>query len=275
MLSIIVFALIALVIYHIMNLLLEIADNTPKKDVGYPYLASLILGRKGNFFLKLFLVLFQIGCCISYIIFFVEFFEHAFNTAGNTADQLIYLALAFCLIVPISFLNNTRLFQKVSSIANAIMISSLIAIMYFELTIMSNNSKHGNGNNNNSATQTNRDVANFSRMPLMIGVSIYSFEAIGQVFSVRNQMKNQEEFRDVFKFVNVVVVCAYIIFSVFGMLALENNMNEIILFSLPGDNPLVALLQVAYALALVLSYPLQLLPSFQIVEKTYYVKNFI
>jgi len=122
-----------------MKLLLEIADNTPKKDIGYPMLASLILGKKGNFLLKLFLVLFQIGCCISYIIFFIEFFEHAFNTAGNTADDLIYLALAFCLIVPISFLNNIQMFHKISNIANAIMISSILAIMIFELNIMSKN----------------------------------------------------------------------------------------------------------------------------------------
>ncbi|EGR33226.1 transmembrane amino acid transporter protein, putative [Ichthyophthirius multifiliis] len=69
----------------------------------------------------------------------------------------------------------------------------------------------------------------FSGVALIIGVSIYSFEAVGLIFSIRN--------------------------------------------SLPDVD--VHFFQILYALALIMSYPLQLLPAFEILERVGFIRVYI
>jgi len=80
-----------------------------------------------------------------------------------------------------------------------------------------------------------KDLFQFSRLPLIIGVSIYAFEAIGLVFSIRNSLENVEDFRRIFRNCNIFVCTLYVSFAIFGVLALGHNMNEIILFSMPNE----------------------------------------
>mmetsp|Transcript_15577 Transcript_15577/g.1400 ORF Transcript_15577/g.1400 Transcript_15577/m.1400 type:complete len:124 (+) Transcript_15577:475-846(+) len=120
------------------------------------------------------------GCCVSYVIFFLKFFEHAFNTTGNRADDVIYLFLALCIILPMSLVNDIKTFSKASIVGNSFVISTLIVIFINDFHMMATNPD----------TEKNiEDLADFSRIPMIIGVSIYGFEAIGLVFSIRNSLE--------------------------------------------------------------------------------------
>lgn len=68
---------------------------------------------------------------------------------------------------------------------------------------------------------------------MIIGTSIYSFEAIGLVFTIRNSLQKPEDFVKIFKAVNIFVTVLYVSFAVCGVIALGHNMEEIILFSMP------------------------------------------
>ena len=68
---------------------------------------------------------------------------------------------------------------------------------------------------------------------MIIGTSIYAFEAIGLVFTIRNSLKNPEDFKSIFRNVNIFVTTLYVSFAVLGSIALGHNMEEIILFSMP------------------------------------------
>lgn len=109
------------------------------------------------------------GCCVSYVIFFLKFFEHAFNTTGNRADDIIYLFLALCIILPMSLVNDIKTFSKASIVGNTFVISTLIVIFINDFHMMATNPESG---------ENAKDLADFSRIPMIIGVSIYGFEGI-------------------------------------------------------------------------------------------------
>ena len=62
------------------------------------------------------------------MIFFIKFFEYVFDTAGNSLDDMIYLLLALCVIVPLSLVNDVKVFKKTSFIANIFVIGTLLII---------------------------------------------------------------------------------------------------------------------------------------------------
>lgn len=218
--------------------------------MGYPQLAETLLGRKGVFCVKFMLVLFQVGCCVSYVIFFLKFFEHAFNTTGNKGDDVIYIALALCIILPMSLVNDIAVFAKASILGNIFVIGTLILIYvndFYNMAAKEDTKKNV------------KDLADFTMIPMIIGVSIYAFEAIGLVFSIRNTLKDVNDFPAIFRNVNLAVVILYVSFAICGVIALghilEEPFGEIILFKLPSKT-YVHIFQILYAIALILSYPL-------------------
>jgi hypothetical protein len=68
----------------------------------------------------------------------MRFFEHAFNTSGSKADKVIYLILALCIIIPISFINSLKKYARINLIANILIIICLIAIVGYAIENMSN-----------------------------------------------------------------------------------------------------------------------------------------
>ena len=79
------------------------------------------------------------------------------------------------------------------------------------------------------------NLADWSKIPLMIGVSIYAFEAIGIMFHVRNSLENTKNFSIVLRNINILIITIYISFSLCGALAWGIEINDIILFSLPNN----------------------------------------
>ncbi|KAL4474446.1 hypothetical protein ABPG72_007845 [Tetrahymena utriculariae] len=269
-LSSLIFLLVAFIVYDTMNLLFELADSYGKEGVDYQFIAKHHFGRKGQFIVSTFLVIFQVGCCISYVIFFMKFLENVFDMAGkNQGNDFIYLLIALAIIIPMSFINSISAFAKISILANFMIVITLLAIFSYNIQKISNLEPEMYNRNLN-------DTFDFSRIPMMIGVSIYAFEAIGLIFSIRNSVENpQQQFGAIFRNTNIVMVSVYIVFSVVAVIAYGDDMNEIILFSLPNDQKSVQFFQIMYAFALIMSYPLQLLPTFQILESNLKIHKFI
>lgn len=59
----------------------------------------------------------------------------------------------------------------------------------------------------------------WKNITMVIGVSIYSFESIGIVFSVRGSVKDSSTFRGVFKNVSLTITILYVAFSILGATA--------------------------------------------------------
>jgi proton-coupled amino acid transporter len=101
-------------------MLLRIVDEIDQPNLGFSDITRIILGEKYVYMNKLFIILMQWGCCASYVLFFMEFLEYAIYHHHDVvfSHQLIYLAIAMCIIVPLVFINSMTIFTKFSAVAN-------------------------------------------------------------------------------------------------------------------------------------------------------------
>ena len=118
----------------------------------------------------------------------MRFIEYAIYDSDSApiGRQLIYVAIAMCIIVPMALINNMAVFVKVSAFASLLIISGLTCIILFALGEILDDTPYY------EAAKSNR--ANFDKMPTTIGVAIYGFEAVGVLLSVKNSMVSPEKF---------------------------------------------------------------------------------
>lgn len=159
----------------------------------------------------------------------MRFFEYAFYQSDKPPiqRQLIYLAFAMCIIIPMTLINNMAVFVKVSALANALIIMTLAYLLtYAAYYIYTQTPEY---------LEARYNVYNFSRAPTVIGVAIYAFEAVGVLLTVKTSMKKQEKFKRLMQIVTVGAVCLNIVFSIVSSLGYGSRTNQIVLFSLPQD----------------------------------------
>ncbi|CAD8131453.1 unnamed protein product [Paramecium pentaurelia] len=254
--------LICILMIYSQLMLLRIVDEINQPNLGFSEITRIILGENYVYLNKLFIIVMQWGCCASYVLFFMEFLEYAIYHHQDVvfSHQLIYLSIAMCIIIPLVFINNMTLFTKFSTIANSLIVISLIAcIVYFNIELV----KEVNYND--------IPVARFSNLPLVIGVALFSFEAIGTLLDVRKSMQEPVKFPKIMTLVFSGCTMQFWIFGLLGSLSYGDTTNEIILFSL-GDG--AEAFQILYAIALIITLPLQLLPAFHLIERIKIAKNF-
>lgn len=87
-----------------------------------------------------------------------------------------------------NLINNIRLFAKISFIANFFIICTLLAIIANNIHLLVDSNTHIENE------RYEKNLFDFSNLPLMIGVSIYSFESIGIIFSIKNTVEKESTF---------------------------------------------------------------------------------
>ncbi|CAD8170756.1 unnamed protein product [Paramecium pentaurelia] len=243
-------------------MLLRIVDEINQPNLGFSEITRIILGENYVYLNKLFIIIMQWGCCASYILFFMEFLEFAIYHHQDVvfSHQIIYLSIAMCIIIPLVFINNMTLFTKFSTIANSFIIITLIAcIVYFNIELVQ------------EVNYNDIPVARLRNLPLVIGVALFSFEAIGTLLEVRKSMKEPVKFPKIMTIVFSGCTLQFWIFGLLGSFSYGNTTNEIILFSLGKG---AEAFQILYSIALIITLPLQLLPAFHLIERMKFAKNF-
>ena len=83
-----------------------------------------------------------------------------------------------------TLINNFHFFVKWSKVANILTILVLLGIMEYALETLFANPSYKN----------NHNLANILNLGGFLGIAIYSFEAIGTMFYVKESMKEPEKF---------------------------------------------------------------------------------
>ncbi|CAD8190975.1 unnamed protein product [Paramecium pentaurelia] len=266
-LSTIVFVLLSLLINYQQVNFIMMADKyrQPNQLMDYSKFIEITLGARYRSFSKLIVGSMQWGCCISYVIFFMEFFEIAFygNDTSTFQHQLYYLLIALLILLPMTLIQNMAVFTKVSAIANGLIVFPLVMIIVSAIQAIINESY-----------PKKYHLIDFSGLSTMIGVSIYSFEAVGVLLNIQSSMQKKEKFQRLLQLTTIAVVLLFIIFSLVCGFGYGIDINQIVLFNLQ-DNPFMAVVQISYAIGLLLSFPVQLLPAFQILEGNEKVNSYI
>lgn len=198
----------------------------------------------------LFVIMLQIGVCASYIIFFTEFFQIAFNVSQDPNSKYWIFLISLVLLIPLIMINNFHFFQSYSKLATVMTAITLIAIMQYACHIIHTTDVYNNEHN----------LVDFVNLAGFLGIAVYSFEAIGTMFYVKQSMKNPEKFENMFYAVSIAICIVMIVFSIICSIAWGNSLNQIVLIDLEKQRKYFLAFQTMYSINLIFSYPLQFYP---------------
>ncbi len=257
--------LTASLVFYSTLLMMELIKDSGNKPVKLEELFAKTMGNKAALIYKFLIATFQLGICISYAIFFTDFFQIAFQTQESPSSRILFACFSLIIILPLSMINKYHFFVKFSNFANILILITLIAIIQLAFSQLYSKELVSNEHNFEQITH----------LPSFIGVSIFAFECIGSIFPVRNSMKEPEKFPKIFLIISIIVCAIYILFSVICAVSLGNKLNQIVLMDLDKIQSFFYIFQAFFAVALILSYPLQFYPVVILIEDCAYFKKIV
>lgn len=119
----------------------------------------------------------------------MDFFEYAFYEADHPPlhHQLVYLAFAMCIIVPMTLINNMAIFVKVSAFANVLIVMTLGCVTCYAVDAIASGTPE--------SVAARNSPFHIENTPTVIGVAIYAFEAVGVILTLKNSMEKIEKFK--------------------------------------------------------------------------------
>jgi len=235
----------------------KVVDHMNVKVVSFSDLCYLVTGRWGFITARFCVVVLQVGVCAVYCSFFGIFFNNVFCYAGiQSLCTYFGLDLLLCLliIIPLSLVKNLTNYNRFSLLANVFVVTVLLVFFAKSCQRISSDGLVGH------------DMFIFEKFPFIFGISIFVIECIGIVFEMRDSMKEPHKFQSVLIKNFVIATAIYTILPTIYYLSFGDSVKELIIFNIPIENPLGMAVQILYAIALCISYPLQLFPVFIIIE---------
>ncbi|GFY75116.1 hypothetical protein TNIN_101232 [Trichonephila inaurata madagascariensis] len=195
------------------------------------------------------LMLTQFGfCCVYFLFVSTSLYEVVKNLSGSTPISAHgYMGILLPLMMLFNFIRSLRTLSPFSSIANVLQSSGLIMVFYY----LFRGSHSGN---------LSPYVAPIKKLPLYFGTAMYAFEGIGVVLPLENAMATPDDFGGLNGVLNtgmVIVACLYTAVGFYGYLKYGDDVKPSITFSLPLES-VSELIRLMFALAIFLSYALQL-----------------
>ena len=148
------------------------------------------------------------------------------------------------------------------SILHTLMICCTIDIIVFVIMgyCIQNHEEHPELSNN-------LNYLEFSALPLFFGVAVFDFEGNGVVINLHASMREPEKFNRVLVGTLTIYIIFLCVFSSIAYWSYGPNLEDMVTLNLPHDN-LTSTVQVFYCFGLLGSYPMQLMPVFEIIESS-------
>lgn len=221
------------------------------------------IGRKlyGPWFQQVILlsiVLSQVGFVAAYIVFTGENLA-AFvrNVSGHAYPLTWFIGLQVVLFIPLAWIRDITKLSLLALFANVFILIGLVTIVWFVLQDLV---AHGVGPNVEY-------VFNKSGFSLFIGVAIFAFEGIGLIIPIQESMVRPENFPKVLFQVVLTILIIFIGVGALGYLTYGDSIDTVILLNLPQLSPLIVVIQLLYAFAILLSTPIQIFPAIRLIEQ--------
>ncbi|GFY37042.1 hypothetical protein TNIN_60311 [Trichonephila inaurata madagascariensis] len=199
------------------------------------------------------LVATQFGfCCVYFLFVGQSLHEVSLNMkVFTTLDAKTITAIILPFMVFLNFIPNLDSLTSVSTTAIGLQVVGLLMmLMYFFNGPFSDNFIPY--------------ITPFTKWPLFFGTALFSFEGIGVVLPLENEMKKKRSFKTIVNSGMTVVVCLYLLIGICGYLKYGMNVRPSITFNLPVGC-FSEVIRLLFALAIFLSYPLQIfiiIPAF-------------
>ncbi|TFK28153.1 vacuolar amino acid transporter 4 [Coprinopsis marcescibilis] len=253
--SSLMFAFIAIISLYSFLLLLDAKLAVPGSfgDIGGilygPWMRYTILGS---------IVISQVGFVAAYTIFVAENLQ-AFVLGITDCLKLIpvqYFILAQLVVfVPLALVRDIAKLSSTALIADVFIFAGLGYIFKSELGLIAER-----------GIAPDIKLFNHKDFPLFIGTAVFSFEGIGLVIPISDAMREPHKLPIALSAVMAFLVVLFGGSGILAYLTFGSEIQTVVLVNLDLKSRMVQTVQFFYALAILLSVPLQLFPAVRILE---------
>lgn len=248
----------AILSYYCFILLIVTKDKVGVN--GYGEMGAKLYGNKMKLCILQSIALSQIGFSAAYTVFTATnlkvFFENVMNWEEDALSVGVYIWLQALIFVPLALTRNIAKLSGTALIADLFILLGLVYVYYYSTYYVI-----ANGIATNTMVWFNK-----SSWSLFIGTAIFTFEGIGLLIPIQESMKYPHQFQGSLSGVMIIVTIIFISCGLICYAAFGSHVETVVLLNFPQDTYYTAIVQLLYALAILLSTPLQLFPAIRILE---------
>jgi proton-coupled amino acid transporter len=251
------FSVVTLLFFSVMSywcFMLLINTRSKLSHGSYGDLGGALFGSTMRCSILTSIVLSQIGFAAAYIVFTatnLQAFVSSVFELSYSIEAFIFLQLI--IFIPLSLTRKIAKLSGTALVADLFIFLGLIYVYYYCSFITSSRGI-------SSVKSFNKDWTVF------IGTAIFTYEGIGLLIPIQESMKNPSKFPVILGWVMFSVTVVFISIGLVGYLAFGEATDTVILLNFPQDSIYVSIVQFLYAMAILLSTPLQLFPAIRILE---------
>ncbi|KAF8627983.1 hypothetical protein AX15_004114 [Amanita polypyramis BW_CC] len=259
--SSVTFVTIALISLYSFLLLVKAKSAVPGSfgDIGGAlygnWMRYLILGS---------IVMSQLGFVSAYTIFVAQNLRAFIMGVTNCAkivsvqDLILIQLIAF---LPLSLIRDIAKLSSTALIADAFILAGLVYIFGSEFKIIMERGI------------AKVELFNPKDFSLFIGTAVFSFEGVGLVIPVSDAMREPQKFPAVLTGVMAFITVLFGGAGALGYLSFGKDVQTVVLVNLDAKSKMVQMVQLLYAIAILLSVPLQLFPAVRILENGIFTRS--
>ncbi|KAJ7649790.1 vacuolar amino acid transporter 4 [Roridomyces roridus] len=220
-----------------------------------PWMRYLILGS---------IIVSQLGFVSAYIIFVAQNLQALVMGITHCLHLVpiqYFILIQLVVFLPLVLFRDLAKLSSTALVADAFILVGLVYIFSSEISIV--------------ASRGIADVALFNSkdFSLFVGVAVFSFEGVGMVIPITDAMKEPRKFPKVLTGVMLGVLVLFGGAGALAYLTFGSDIQTVVLVNLDAESKMVQSVQFIYALAIMLSVPLQLFPAIRIMENGLFTRS--
>eukprot|EP00668_Euglena_longa_P042185 GGOE01055644.1.p1 GENE.GGOE01055644.1~~GGOE01055644.1.p1 ORF type:complete len:532 (-),score=149.69 GGOE01055644.1:254-1849(-) len=229
---------------------------------GFADLGKMAYGPWMGWLIKVSIVLSQCGFCAGYYIFISH---NLLQVMASFGLQLPWLSEAWLVCfqlvihIPFALIRQMKHFAAPALVAELCIFGGVFCITGYSIYVIHTPAWH--------AARPALRLFNEQHFAICIGMVISAFEGIAVVLPIHDAMSRPSKFNSLLAGNILLMLATYASFAGIGYIAFGSGVHDVIILNLPQKSLLSCSIQLAYCLAVVFTFPLQLFPVLQVLEK--------
>ncbi len=228
--------------------------------VGFGTLGHAVMGSAGRRLVDASIACSQLLFSTSYLIFVSKTLAAVAAQLGNCSDAFTLPGtwIVWCLVplvLPLVFVRHLKRFGTIILIADGLIVLGLVSLAWRNVALL-------------QARGVSAGVIQFDPVgwwPLL-GTAIYALEGTAFIIPIEHSMRNKRHFPRIAWISSLAIGTIYMLFGALGYAAHGSGVQAMATLNFDARDPLVISVQIAYAIALLLSFPIGMFPAVQIAE---------
>jgi len=241
------------------SILIEKKKITSEEFISYGEVGKIILGKYFEMAINALLVLTQFGFCCVYVGIISTNIFVVLPEDTISQESLIFMVFPFLLIL--SYVRNMKQLTPFSMMGIFAIYSSIIIVFYFSFDYLTTTSK---------SLDFAANAITPANIAIFYGNAVYSFESIGLILPIENEMKTPARFPTILSLSFGFMVIVFTIVGLLPVLCFGEIDSGSITATIDGyypSNILISITNIFVALCLIFSFPLMFFPAIQVVEQ--------